>query len=254
MAELHLALVQMRCEKGAIAENLVSVHAHLREAALRGVDIICFPEASITGYVDPTRYPEVVLSLDSPAVAQFIQMTSEYPVMALAGIIEANPAGKPFITQLVAAWGKLQGFYRKRTIPADEAHLFTPGSDAAVFAHPKATCGLAICADVDTQAVFADCARSGAKVVFEAAAPGLYGEQATRNWRSGFEWWRGECMTKLARYAQESGIFIAVATQAGRTSDEDFPGGGYLFGPDGRCPAATADWSEGVLYASIQVD
>ena len=44
-------------------------------------------------------------------------------------------------------------------------------------------------------------------------------------------------MTKLGRYARDDGVHIAVATQAGRTVDEDFPGGGYLFAPDGACIA-----------------
>jgi hypothetical protein len=64
-------------------------------------------------------------------------------------------------------------------------------------------------------------------VVFEVAAPGLYGEQATRDWRSGYEWWRGECHEYLSAYARDYGLWIAVATQAGRTVDEDFPGGEY---------------------------
>ncbi|HEY7123310.1 MAG TPA: carbon-nitrogen hydrolase family protein [Ktedonobacterales bacterium] len=251
MAELNIGMVQMCCEKGALEENLAAIKSHLKDAARQNIDIICFPEGSITGYVDPARYPEAVLSLESPAVARFVEMTSEYPITALAGIIEANPAGKPFITQIVAEQGTLQGFYRKRVIPDDEAHLFAPGSDAAVFSHPKVTFGLAICADIDAQAVFADCARNGAQLVFEAAAPGLYGEQATRDWQAGYDWWRGGCMTKLARYAREEHIYIAVATQAGRTRDEDFPGGGYLFGPDGCCLAESTDWSEGVL--SVQV-
>ena len=42
-----------------------------------------------------------------------------------------------------------------------------------------------------------------------------------------------------------------MATQAGRTFDEDFPGGGYVFDDQGRTVAETADWSEGVLVTDI---
>ena len=41
------------------------------------------------------------------------------------------------------------------------------------------------------------------------------------------------------------------ATFAPRSFYEDFPGGGYLFGPDGATLAATADWSEGVLDVDV---
>jgi predicted amidohydrolase len=44
-----------------------------------------------------------------------------------------------------------------------------------------------------------------------------------------------------------------VATQAGRTVDEDFPGGGYLFDDHGQVVAQTADWSEGLLMVDIQM-
>jgi len=83
--------------------------------------------------------------------------------------------------------------------------------------------------------------------------PGLEGDQATRNWRSGHDWWRGECQSKLGAYAREHGVHIGVATQAGRTVDEDFPGGGYVFDPHGLPIAEMADWHEGLLVAALPV-
>lgn len=253
MRELRIALAQMRCEKGDVAANLDTMAGYLRAAAHAGAEIVAFPETSITGYVDPVRYPEALVRLDGPEVARFVALTRETPsTTAIAGIVEANPDGPPYLTQIAARDGAVVCSYRKRTIPEEEAHLFTPGPPApAVFIHAGLICGLAVCADIEDAAVFADCARLGARIVFECAAPGLYGEQATRDWRSGFEWWRGECFTKLGRDAREQGIWIAVATQAGRTRDEDFPGGGYLFAPDGGCAQQTPDWSEGMLYATV---
>jgi predicted amidohydrolase len=254
MSTLNIALVQMRCEKGALDANLAATQAYLQEAISRDVDIICFPEMSITGYIDPTRQPEAILRLESQEVARFAAMTSGTKITALAGLVEANPGGKPFITQIVARAGRLVDYYRKKTIITDEVAWFAAGSTVTVFAHPKATCGLSICADIEDPAIFAENARQGARLIFEAAAPGLYGEQATRNWQSGFDWWRGECHTKLGQYAREHHVSIAVATQTGRTIDEDFPGGGYVFGPDGACLYETPDWSEGILYATLALE
>ncbi len=255
-SSLRIALVQMRCEKGATAANLVATRAYLAEAVTQGAEIVCFPEASLTGYVDPTRYPRALVSVESPEIAEFVAMTGAAGmtgVTALAGIVEANPVGLPLLTQLVAANGKLLGVYRKRTIPDEEAHLFAPAGLPAVFSHAEITFGVAICADIDNPAVFADCAGLGARLVLECAAPGLYGAQETRDWEAGYAWWRGECEEKLGRSAREHGIFIAVATQAGRTGDEDFPGGGYVFGPDGTLLAVTPDWREGVLYVELPI-
>lgn len=254
MPTINIGLVQMRCEKGAIDENLATIHASLRAGASRGVDIMCFPEMSITGYIDPHRSPEAILRLDGPEVARFVNMTRELPITALAGLVEANPQGKPFITQIGAHSGELVSVYRKLTIENEEVNWFAPGTTGAVFQHPKVVFGLSICADINTPQIFSTCAREGARIVFEAAAPGLYGSQETRDWQAGYQWWRDECHDKLARYARDNHIFIAVATQAGRTNDEDFPGGGYVFGPDGNCLASTSDWSEGILYATLALD
>jgi len=63
----------------------------------QGVDIMCFPEMSITGYVNPLQCPEAVLHLDGPEVARLLAMTREVPVTAIAGLVEENPQEKPFI-------------------------------------------------------------------------------------------------------------------------------------------------------------
>jgi predicted amidohydrolase len=251
---LRVALVQMCCAKGDVGRNLAAIGEQIREARERGAEIVCFPEMSITGYIDPARWPEAVVSLAGPEVAEFAAQTAGTGVTALAGLVERNPNGKPFITQVVAQAGRLAGWYRKRTVVDEEAEWFSPGDgDLPVFQHGALAFGLAICADLDAPHIFAESARQGARVVFEAAAPGLYGAQETRDWRSGYDWWRGECESKLGDYARDNGIYIAVATQAGRTIDEDFPGGGFLFGPDGALLADTPDWSPGVLYATLTI-
>jgi hypothetical protein len=67
-------------------------------------------------------------------------------------------------------------------------------------------------------------------------APGLYGEQAMRDWQSGYRWWEDKCRDQL-----------------GCTVDEDFPGAGYLFAPNGRRVYATPGWSLGVVYLDLDL-
>ena len=247
----RVALVQLRCPKGDLAGNLARHAAHIAAAEARGADIVCFPEMSLCGYVDPVQQPEALLALDDASVAAFVSCTRELRLTALGGIIERNPRGNPFITQLVARAGELVGVYRKITIVDEEAERFAPGAGVPVFAPGAVPFGVAICADIDTPAVFAAAARQGARLVLHPSAPGLYGAQATRDWAAGYAWWRGECHTRLSRYAREHNIYIASTAQAGRTQDEDFPGGGFVFGPDGACLAETLDWSEGVLDIAL---
>ena len=248
---IRIGLIQMRCEKGAVAENLTAVAHYLDEATRRGIDIVGFPEMNLTGYADPTRYPAARLQMAGPEIGQLLEISRRFPGTVLAGFIEDNPQGKPFITHTAVRQGELLGIYRKLTIEDEEVAWFSAGDSVPVFQHDDLTFGIAICADIGNEAVFAASHRQGATLVFELAAPGLYGEQATRNWRAGYDWWAGECQTYLSAYARKYGLWIAVATQAGRTIDEDFPGGGYLFAPDGQRLYATPDESPGAVYLAV---
>jgi predicted amidohydrolase len=148
----------------------------------------------------------------------------------------------------------LQGYYHKITIKDEETDWFSAGQSVPVFELNGMRFGIAICADIDNEAVFAEYGRQGAKMIFELAAPGLYGEQATRNWEAGYAWWEGKCQKYLSRYAQKYGLWVGVATQAGRTVDEDFPGGGYVFSPTGERIYTTADYLPGALYLELDVE
>jgi predicted amidohydrolase len=244
----------MYCEKATIDRNLELMRQTAANASAEGADIVCFPEMCLTGYIDPVKFPQAILTLEHPAVQRVVEFSGTHSICVIAGFVEHNSDGKPFITQFVASYGKMVGVYRKRTIKEGEEEWFAPGDGRQpIFDVDGVACGLAICADIDDPHIFRDNASLGAKVVFECAAPGLYGSQETRNWVTGHRWWRNNCLEKLGKYAGEQRIHIAVSTQAGRTIDEDFPGGGYLFDDKGGLVVESDDWSEGVLYADIEV-
>jgi len=251
---LRVGLIQMRCEKAAITQNLASMTSYLEAADQRNIDIVGFPEMNLTGYADPTRSPESILSLNGPEVKRLLQITRSFSGTVLAGIIESNPKGKPFITQLAARQGELLGFYRKITIKDEEELWFSPGSRAPIFEHDGLNYGVAICADLTNREVFAQASRQGARVIFELAAPGLYGQRDPRDWQAGYNWWEGECRQYLSRYAQEMNAWILVATQAGATIDEDFPGGAFVFAPNGHRAFATSDWQPGAVFLEIDLE
>jgi predicted amidohydrolase len=249
---LRLGLVQMLCEKAALRANLAQMAEIYHEAVARGVAVIGFPEMSLTGYIDPRKWPEAVLRLDGPEVAEAVALTRGHATALLFGLVEAHPnCDKPYITQVAARDGAVLAVYRKRTIEDEELDWFTAGGPVPVFTHAGVTLGMAICADIGNRTVFEDLAAQGAQLVFELAAPGLYGARETRDWQAGFAWWEGECQGKLSAYARNFGLWIAVATQAGRTVDEDFPGGAHCFAPTGERVFASPDGSPGVVWLEV---
>ena len=254
MGELTLGLVQMRCQKGAIEYNIISMYKYLEECRKKGVDIVCFPEMNISGCINPLKYSNALLSMFHPSIQRIADMSFLYQTIIVAGFAEKNYEGKPYITQFVAKDGRIEGCYRKRTLRGDQSKWFSPGTKPFMFKYTGYNFGLAISQDIYDDRIFKEYAEQGASLVFESAAPGLSGGQGVRDWEPDFSCWKNECKSKLGKYAAEDGIFIAAATQTGRTCDEDFPGGGYVFAPDGKCIYETGDREEGMLVAKIQLN
>ncbi|WP_163511699.1 carbon-nitrogen hydrolase family protein [Fodinicola acaciae] len=168
MPLIRLSLVQQHCQKARFADNLAST---AKFAAGTDADIVCFPEMSLTGYLDPAVHADSVLDLDSAQVRQFCALSAGRTL--IAGIVEHNSAGKPFITQIVATDGKLAGVYRKINVAPDEEDAFAAGSERPVFEAAGVRFGIAVCYDVGHGDLFDAYGQAGAELVLLAAAPGL---------------------------------------------------------------------------------
>jgi predicted amidohydrolase len=251
MGGMRALLAAIRCEKGDVAGNLATHLAILAEAASAQCDLALFPEMSLTGSVDPGLSSERLVPLDHPAVAALTRATGEHHIGACFGIAERGPGDSPHITQVFAGAGRMLGIQRKRHL-GDGEESFTAAADSAVLAWAGVLFGIAICAEAGFDAPFDAAARAGARMVLFPAAPGLYGRRTDEtSWRSGFSWWQGCGLSDAIRHARRLGLWIALAGQAGSTSDEDFPGLAALVGPDGSVRDRLPDWRPGVLVVDI---
>lgn len=256
--KLKIALAQIRCEKGDWTGNLRRVEELMAQASKQGCNVIVFPEMGLSGYCNPTLFPDAVQALDSPLVRQFVDLTARYPIAASGGFIEAKPEGKPYITQLLAKGGRIVGTYRKVNVVEEEAELFSPGSDTPVFQLPlregDITCALAVCADSDRPDIFESFTQRGARIVFHSSAPGLYTRRTDEAaWQAGFDWYKSHLAERLPVWAKSNNLAIAVATQCGATVDEDFPGGSFVFDQGGTCLASTTGYEEALLVCDLEI-
>jgi predicted amidohydrolase len=248
---VRVLLSALRCEKGASEENLAEHRRVLGEARDANCTLAVFPEMSLTGSVDPSRTPERLVTLDDPSVTALIAFTGESGVAAAFGIAEISENGHAHIAQVVAAQGRIVGVQRKRNLGEGEEGYAAADADA-VFELEGVRCAIAICAESRTDRPFAHAVTAGAKLVLFCAAPGLYGRRIDEAaWKRGWEWWRSDGLGDAQRHARECGLWIAVATQAGSTHDEDFPGIAALVDPEGTVCAELPDWRAGSLIVDV---
>ncbi len=250
---VRMLLAALRCEKGATDENLAEHRRVLYDARDEGCAIAVFPEMSLTGSLDPSRTPELLVTLDDPSVAAMTALTAEAGVAAVFGVSERAADGAAHITQVAAEHGRIIGVQRKRHL-GDGEESYTAADEDATVEVDGVRCAVAICAESSTARPFAHAVEAGAKLVLFCAAPGLYGRRIDEAaWRRGWDWWRGEGVGDVQRHARERRLWIAVATQAGSTHDEDFPGVAALVDPEGNLRAALPDWREGALVVDVPV-
>jgi predicted amidohydrolase len=246
-------LSALRCEKGAVGENLNEHRRVLREGHDAGCALVVFPEMSLTGSLDPARTPELLITLDHPAIADMTRCTAELALAAVFGVSERGEGGAAYITQVAAERGEVVGVQRKRHLGEGEER-YTASDDDATIEVGGARCAISICAESGIDRPFEHAVAVDAKLVLFCAAPGLYGRRIDEAaWRRGWDWWRAHGLGDARRHARERSLWIAVATQAGSTRDEDFPGVAALVDPMGDVCAELPDWRAGNLIVDIPI-
>jgi predicted amidohydrolase len=249
---MRVLLAAVDAQKGDLDGNLARHLAVLEQARAQGCDLAVFPEFSLTGSVDPRRHPERALSVDAEPVRALLQGTFRSGVAAVFGIAER--AGPAFhITQVYGHGGRLGGVYRKRHLGEGEEDYST-GEGAGVFQLGAARFGVTLCAEGEVDFPWTDAAAGGAAVVLFCSAPGLHGRRTDeRGWRDGHAWWLSAGLGDAVRHARRLGVPVAMATQAGSTEDEDFPGLAALVSPAGEV-ARLPDWRPGCLVVEVAAD
>jgi predicted amidohydrolase len=248
---MRVLLAAVCCAKGDVEANLAAHRRILADGAAAGCDLVVFPEMSLTGSVDPAVRPERLVALDGPAVRALASASADAGAGVCFGVAESSRDGTPYITQVVAAGGRVTGIQRKRHLGEGE-ESFTAATESAVFECAGVSFGVAICAEAGFDAPFDAAAKAGARLVLFPAAPGLYGRRSgLASWRSGFSWWEGSSLGDACRHARRLGLWIALAGQAGVTEDEDFPGLAALVSPGGTVTDRLPDWHAGTLTVDI---
>jgi predicted amidohydrolase len=240
---VRVLLAALNSPKGDLDGNLARHLELLTEAGAGDCEVAVFPEFSLTGY-DHTA----AIAIDDEHVRALAAATGD--VAAVFGIAERD-GDDVHITQVVAAAGEVVGSYRKRHLQDEDA--YTPGThDNSVFDLAGTNVGVVICAEGGVDWTWDDIAAAGARIAFFCSAPGLHGRRTDEaSWRAGFDWWEGCGLGDARKQATRLGLWVAMATQAGVTADEDFPGIAALVDPNGDVVARLPDWRAGTLIVDI---
>lgn len=171
-AQCHVRLAQMAPRLGAVEANL---HRHLdlaARAAADEVDLLVFPELSLTGYFLRDLVPEVALRLDSPHFQELLDASRK--VALVVGLVEESDAFNFYCSAVYLHGGELSYLHRKLYLPTygmfDEGRYFSPGSRLQTVPTPWGPLGLVICEDLWHPSVPYVLSRQGMDLLLAVAA------------------------------------------------------------------------------------
>ena len=133
-----------------VKTNLEATIDKIEAAKAQGVDLVVFPELSLTGYFVRERYHEAALRIDSPEIRRLAGATKG--TAAVVGFIEESQAMNFYNSALVAVDGEILFAYRKLNLPNygvfEERKIFSGGKHVRVFKLKGLTIAPFICNDL----------------------------------------------------------------------------------------------------------
>lgn len=235
MANVYAA-AQISSRRGDVAGNL---ETHLRAAkcaADAGVDILVFPELSLTGY--ELDLADALQAAPGDSAFEPLQnMAQQHDMLVLAGVPVKADTGKPYLGALILG-GEVPTHYAKMHLHGVENDHFQAGKDYGVTRHAGLNVGAAICADLTHLSHAAGMRAAGADVY---AVGALLNEAAIGREAPLLEGYaREHSMTVIfSNYATSSGAYVA----AGKSS---------VWAPGGTLVAQTESTEEALVIADNQ--
>lgn len=159
----RIAAAQSRSSPGDFIRN-VAHHLEIAQAAARhSVNLLIFPELSLTGYELDLAAANAVRS-DSPELEPLRAFSADTGMTIAAGAPLRHTNGKLYIAAILFHPTGAPSIYTKVHVHESEQHVFTPGFGGPLLDFGAFRVALAICADAKHPSHAAAAARSGANV------------------------------------------------------------------------------------------
>jgi predicted amidohydrolase len=241
--KVNVGVVQMRITTDLQA-NIRNIFSHIREASLRRISLLCFPECSLSGYI--VNHSKI----DYKAIAESITMLQEASSRFKMSLIIGTPwksRGKIFNAAFVIRpkSGIIRKYYKNDLTEYDRKY-FSKGTRATYpfWAHRDVICGVLICRDQNNPMLALRYKRKNVKVLFYLSShhygkqEAIYKERRNRSF-------------PIVR-AAENMMYVAKSDAVGEQNGLVSMGCSIIVNPKGKVIAEAKNGQEELLKFSLR--
>ncbi len=201
MKSFKLAMSPMVSDPKDIDANAHRISDLAEDASNGGCDMICFPEAALTGY---TTDGPLAVKAEDLRISEIADMSEDIDI--IFGFAEKTEDGL-FISQAVCRKGEVAGIYRKTHLGMREVRTFRAGDSLPVFDTDNARIGIALCWESHFPEIAGTYGHKGAELILMPAASNLDYDRRIASWS-----------TLLSTRASDNRVFVAACNSDGRAT------------------------------------
>lgn len=251
--KLTLGMAQINTVLGKPEANLEKHLVLAQQAAQDGVDLLIFPELSLTGYVLQDLTPAVAHRprADDPLFRHLLEASQKLDL--LVGFVEEDTRNRFYIAAAYLSGGEVRHVHRKVYLPTyglfDEGRFFAWGDAIQAFETRFGRAGVLICEDFWHASPPYLLWLDGADLfLFTSASPG-------RGLNSAPILESARWVEHINRaYASLFTAFVAHTNRVGYEDGLNFWGGSTVFDPNGELIVQAPYFEEGVTLAELDLN
>jgi len=244
MRNLRVGLAQINTTVGDLEGNAAKVLEYVECARAQGVDLISFPELTITGYPPEDLLLRPQFIEDNVAALRRVAEGCR-GITAVVGFVDSNE--DIYNAAAIIHDGRLVDIYHKQFLPNygvfDENRYFQTGGRSPVYVVAGVGVGVSVCEDIwypgdPTRAQ----ALAGAQVIINVNGSPFHIEK--RRFRE----------QMLATRASDYAVFLCYTNQVGGQDELVFDGASMVLSPWGEVLTRAAAFQEELLVSDLNLE
>ncbi len=249
---MKVALAQFSPFLGNVKKNFQRHLRYIEKAKKKKVDLLVFPELSLTGYTLKDLIEEVALNPEKdPLFAELKALSRE--VSLVVGFVDERERGLFHNSSAYFSGGKILHIHRKVFLPTygmfEEMKSFALGRNFKSFDTPFGKTGMMICYDFLHYGASYLLFAGGSEIIIaisNAPGRGLSEKDAyasSRIWEL-----MGEAISRF------SSAFVIYCNRVGFEDGKHFAGGSFIFNPMGQLLSRASYFDEEFLVQDLNLD